>query len=63
MSDSASAPGNGPRTQPLKKRIAQLEIEVQALRKRDQAQRQRLARKYRREFLVLLDRKSILKCL
>ena len=43
------------RTQPLKKRIAQLEIEVQALRKRDQAQRQRLAQKYGREFLVLLD--------
>ena len=43
------------RTQPLRKRIAQLEIEVQALRKRDQAQRQRLAQKYGREFLVLLD--------
>lgn len=28
---------------------------MQALRKRDQAQRQRLARKYGREFLVLLD--------
>ena len=43
------------RTQPLKKRIAQLETEVQALRKRDQMQRQRLAQKYGREFIALLD--------
>lgn len=43
------------RTQPLKKRIAQLETEVRALRKRDQMQRQRLAQKYGREFLALLD--------
>ena len=42
-------------TQPLRKRIAQLEIEVRALRKRDQMQRRRLAQKYGREFLVLLD--------
>ena len=43
------------RTQPLRKRIAQLETEVRALRKRDQMQRQRLAQKYGREFLVLID--------
>ena len=43
------------RTQPLRKRIAQLETEVRALRKRDQMQRRRLAQKYGREFLALLD--------
>ncbi len=43
------------RIQPLRKRIAQLETEVRALRKRDQIQRQRLAHKYGREFLALLD--------
>lgn len=43
------------RTHLLRKRIAQLETEVQALRKRDRMQRQRLAQKYGREFLALLD--------
>ena len=43
------------RAQPLRKRIAQLEAEVRALRKRDQMQRQRLAQKYGREFLALID--------
>ncbi len=54
MSDSASAHA-GLRTQPLRKRIAQLETEVRALRKRDRMQRQRLAQKYGYEFLALLD--------
>jgi len=35
--------------------MVQLEAEVRALRKRDQMQRQRLAQKYGREFLALLD--------
>lgn len=43
------------RIQPLKKRITQLEAEVRALRKQAQTQRQRLADKYGREFLALLD--------
>lgn len=43
------------RTHTLRKRITQLETEVRALRKQAQAQRQRLANKYGREFLVLLD--------
>ena len=43
------------RTQPLRKRIAQLETEVRALRKRDQMQCQKLAQKYGREFLALID--------
>ena len=43
------------RTQPLRKRIAQLETEVRALRKWDQMQRQKLAQKYGREFLALID--------
>ncbi len=43
------------RTQPLRKRIAHLKAEVRALRKRDRMQRQRLAQKYGREFLALLD--------
>ena len=42
-------------TQPLRKRIAQLEIKVRALRKRDQMQRRRLGQKYGGEFLALLD--------
>lgn len=42
-------------THPLRKRIVQLEAEVRALRKRDQNQRQRIAQKYGREFLALLD--------
>jgi hypothetical protein len=43
------------RTYPLKKRIAQLETEVRALRERDRMQRQRLAQKYGHEFLALID--------
>lgn len=43
------------RTQPLKKRIAQLEAEVRALRKQAQAQRQRIAQKCGHEFLALVD--------
>jgi hypothetical protein len=43
------------RTQPLKKRIAQLEAEVQAVRKQAQAQRQRIAQKCGYEFLSLID--------
>jgi hypothetical protein len=43
------------RTQPLRKRIAQLETELRALRKQAQAQRQRIAQKYGREFLALID--------
>lgn len=43
------------RIQILEQRIAQLETEVRALRKRDQLQRQRLAQKYGREFLALID--------
>ena len=42
-------------TQPLKKRIVQLQTEVRALRKQAQAQRQRLAQKYERGFLALID--------
>ena len=43
------------RTHLLRKRIAQLEAELRAVRKQAQAQRQRLVEKYGREFLVLLD--------
>ena len=43
------------RTQTLRKRIAQLEAEVQALRKQAQAQRQRIAQKCGYEFLALVD--------
>jgi hypothetical protein len=43
------------RTYLLKRRIAQLELELRAVRKQTQAQRQRLAQKYRREFLELID--------
>ena len=39
----------------LRKRIAQLEAEVRAVRKQAKAQRNRLAQKYGREFLALLD--------
>ncbi len=42
-------------TQNLRKRIAQLEAELQAVRRQTEAQRQRLAQKYGREFLVLID--------
>lgn len=46
MSDSTHA---------LKKRIAQLEAEVRALRKQAQAQRQRIAQKCGHEFLALVN--------
>ncbi len=39
MSDSASAPGYGLRTYPLKKRIAPLEAELREVQKQAQAQR------------------------
>ncbi len=42
-------------TQPLRKRITQLETEVRALRKQAQAQRQRIAQKCGHEFLALID--------
>ncbi len=42
-------------TQSLRKRIAQLEAELQAVRQQSLAQRQRLAQKYGRKFLVLID--------
>ena len=43
------------RTHLLRKRIAQLEAEVRAVRKQAQAQRQRLAQKCGYEFLSLVD--------
>ncbi len=43
------------RTHLLRKRIAQLETELRAVRKQAQAQRQRLADKYGQEFLALID--------
>ena len=43
------------RTHPLKKRIAQLELELRAVRKQAQAQRQRIAQKCGYEFLSLVD--------
>ena len=43
------------RTHPLRKRIAQLEAEVRAVRKQAQAQRKRIAQKCGHEFLSLVD--------
>lgn len=43
------------RTQPLRRRIARLELEVRALRKQAQAQRKRIAQKCGYEFLALID--------
>ncbi len=43
------------RTHLLRKRIAQLEAELRAVRKQAQAQRQRIAQKYGYEFLALID--------
>ena len=54
MNDSASAHA-GLHTQILEQRIAQLETELWAVRQQSLAQRQRLAQKYGREFLVLID--------
>ncbi len=42
-------------TQALKKRIAQLEAELRAMRRQNEAQRQRIAYKYGDEFLALID--------
>lgn len=39
----------------LKQRIAQLEAELRAMRRQNEAQRQRIAYKYGQEFLALLD--------
>ena len=55
MRDSAERRAGSNRTQPLKKRIAQLEAEVRALRKQAQAQRQRITQKCGYEFLSLVD--------
>ena len=54
MSDSASAHA-GLHIQILEQRIAQLETELWAVRQQSLDQRQRLAQKYGREFLVLID--------
>ena len=43
------------RTHLLRRRIAQLETEIRAVRKQSQAQRQRIARKCGHEFLSLVD--------
>ena len=55
MSDSAERSAGSDRTQPLRKRIAQLEAEVRAVRKQAQAQHQRIAQKCGHEFLALID--------
>ncbi len=55
MSDSAERSAGSNRTQPLRKRIAQLEAEVRAVRRQAQAQRQRIAQKCGHEFLALVD--------
>ena len=43
------------RTHQLRRRIAQLELELRAVRKQAQAQRQRIAQKCGYEFLSLVD--------
>ncbi|WP_009631565.1 hypothetical protein [Synechocystis sp. PCC 7509] len=43
------------RIHPLKKRIAQLELELRAVRKQAQAQRQRIAQKCGHDFLALVN--------
>ncbi len=45
-------------TQPLRKRITQLEAELRVVRQQAKAQRQRLADKYGHEFLALIDGNS-----
>ena len=55
MRDSAERRAGSNRTQPLKKRIAQLEAEVRAVRKQAQAQRKRIAQKCGYKFLALVD--------
>ncbi|KJH69778.1 hypothetical protein [Aliterella atlantica] len=42
-------------TQACKKRIAQLEAELRAMRRQHEAQRQRITYKFGREFLALID--------
>lgn len=42
-------------TQALKERIAQLEAELGAIRRQNEAQRQRIAYTFGREFLALID--------
>ena len=44
------------RTQPLRRRIAQLKLELRAVRKQAQAQLQRTAQKCGHEFLALVER-------
>ncbi len=58
MSDSAERSAGSNRTYLLRKRIAQLELELRAVRKQAQAQRQRIAQKYGQEFLALIDGSS-----
>ncbi|PSB28751.1 hypothetical protein [Chlorogloea sp. CCALA 695] len=55
MSDSAERSAGSDRTHLLRKRIAQLEAEVRALRKQVQAQRKRIAQKCGYEFVSLVD--------
>ena len=55
MSDSAERSAGSDHTRPLRKRIAQLEAEVRAVRKQAQAQRKRIAQKCGYEFLALVD--------
>lgn len=45
-------------TQSLRKRVAQLEAELRAVRRHSLAQRQRIAHKYGDEFLALIDGNS-----
>jgi peroxiredoxin len=55
MSDSAERSAGSNRTHLLRKRIAQLEAEVRAVRKQAQAQHQKIAQKCGYEFLSLVD--------
>ena len=55
MSDSAERSAGSDRTRPLRKRIAQLEAEVRAVRKQAQAQRKKIAQKCGYEFFALVD--------
>ena len=55
MSDSAERSAGSDHTRPLRKRIAQLEAEVRAVRKQAQAQRKRIAQKCGYKFLALVD--------
>lgn len=55
MSDACGGSRSEHRTQPLKKRIAQLEAELRVVRQQAKAQLQRLADKYGHEFLALID--------